>query len=40
VLVTAGSDGTVRNWPDVLPESVPELRAWIEKATPDRIEGR
>jgi hypothetical protein len=27
----------VRAWPDDLPETMPELCAWIEAATPERI---
>jgi WD40 repeat protein/serine/threonine protein kinase len=38
-LVTLGYEGTVRAWPDDLPETVAELRTWIEAATPDRVLG-
>ncbi len=40
VLVTLGREGTVRAWPDDLPETMPELRAWIDAATPERIRGQ
>ena len=40
LLLTLGSEGTVRAWPDDLPETLPELRAWIEAATPDAIKQR
>ncbi len=39
-LVTLGEDGVVRAWPDDLPEGMDALRAFVEAATPDRIEGR
>jgi WD40 repeat protein len=40
VIVTLGSEGVVRAWPDDLPYTLPELRAWIDAATPDRLEHR
>ncbi len=40
VVVTLSSDGSVRAWPDNLPETVPELRAWIDAATPDKLKER
>ena len=39
-IVTLGREGTVRAWPDDLPETMPELRAWLDAATPDRLEPR
>src|SRR5262249_36984248 len=39
VLVTLGEAGVVRAWPDDLPLDMPALRAALEAATPDRIEG-
>ncbi|MFZ6178792.1 WD40 repeat domain-containing serine/threonine protein kinase [Nannocystis pusilla] len=35
-IVTLGLEGTLRVWPDDLPETMPELRAWLETATPER----
>jgi WD40 repeat protein len=35
-IVTLGLEGTLRVWPDDLPETMPELRAWLEAATPER----
>ncbi len=35
VLVTLGFEGTVRAWPDDLPETIPALRAWLSAATAD-----
>src|SRR5262249_36182371 len=32
VIVTLGAEGTVRAWPDDLPETMAELRAWIDEA--------
>lgn len=29
IVVTLGEEGTVRVWPDDLPESMPPLREWI-----------
>ena len=40
VIVTLGQEGTARAWPDDLPETMAELRAWIEAATPERVAGR
>jgi eukaryotic-like serine/threonine-protein kinase len=40
LVLTLGVDGAVRAWPDDLPETLPELRGWLEAATSDRIEGR
>ncbi|MEZ4314765.1 MAG: protein kinase [Polyangiaceae bacterium] len=37
-VLTFGEDGKLRLWPDDLPETVPELRAFIDRTTPDRIE--
>lgn len=34
--ITAGEDGTTRLWYDDLPFDKAELRAWIEKASPDK----
>jgi hypothetical protein len=31
-IVTLGLEGSVRAWPDDLPETMPELRAWIDAA--------
>ncbi len=39
-IVTLGREGTMRMWPDDLPEGMTELRAWIEAATPERIPGQ
>ncbi|MDC0723411.1 WD40 repeat domain-containing serine/threonine protein kinase [Nannocystis bainbridge] len=39
-IVTLGREGTLRAWPDDLPETMPELRAWLDAATPERIAGR
>lgn len=40
LVITLGHEGAVRAWPDDLPETLPELRAWLDAATPDRIEVR
>jgi WD40 repeat protein len=40
LLITLGEEGAVRAWPDDLPEDLAELRAFLEAATPDRLEGR
>jgi len=40
ILVTLGAEGVVRAWPDDLPEGMAELRAFLETATLDRVEGR
>lgn len=32
MIVTLGEEGTVRAWPDDLPEGMPALRAWIDAA--------
>ncbi len=40
VIVTLGHEGTVRAWPDDLPETMTELRAWLDAATPERIAGQ
>ena len=34
VIVTLGHEGIVRAWPDDLPETMPELRAWLAAAVP------
>lgn len=39
-IVTLGRKGMVRAWPDDLPQTMPELRAWLDAATLDRIEPR
>jgi WD40 repeat protein len=40
LIITLGSEGTVRAWPDDLPETMPELREWLLAATPDTVEKR
>ncbi|PCC74276.1 WD40 repeat [Nannocystis exedens] len=40
MIVTLGAEGSVRAWPDDLPETMPELRAWLAAATPERIAGQ
>src|SRR5262249_39698433 len=40
LLVTLGEEGVVRAWPDDLPVDMAELRAALEAATPNRIEGQ
>lgn len=40
MIVTLGQEGTARAWPDDLPETMAELRGWIEAATPERVAGR
>ncbi len=37
-LTSAGQDGTVRLWGDDLPEDEAGLRAWLDGATPDKVE--
>ncbi len=39
LIVTLGHEGTVRAWPDDLPEDMPALRAWIDAATSERVRG-
>jgi WD40 repeat protein len=36
-VISAGQDKAVRLWADDLPEDEAGLRAWLEKATPDKI---
>ena len=36
-IVTLGLEGSVRAWPDDLPETMPELRAWIDAAASGRV---
>jgi WD40 repeat protein/serine/threonine protein kinase len=38
-VITLARDGAVRRWPDDLPKTIPELRTWLESATPDRVKG-
>jgi WD40 repeat protein len=40
MIVTLGLEGTVRAWPDDLPETMPELRAWLAAATPEQVAGQ
>ncbi|MDC0672853.1 WD40 repeat domain-containing serine/threonine protein kinase [Nannocystis radixulma] len=40
MIVTLGLEGTVRAWPDDLPETMPELRAWLATAMPEPIAGQ
>ncbi|MCY1061700.1 hypothetical protein [Nannocystis sp. SCPEA4] len=40
MIVTLGLEGTVRAWPDDLPEAMPELRAWLAAAMPEQVAGQ